>query len=178
MKANKIGLEDLAKVAAHLSYRSSVIRAMSFGDKIKEKESARSDGEKIISSFLVQCLENTPISANEVSDCWSLLYELYHKKYGFNNYTYGNAQKWVNMSIKYYIILLSQYGYEYKALTKIPVFPVDGIMIKIIKKELGIEFEGCWSKCDSKETFIKFIQKVDSKIGETLFKYEITHWAP
>lgn len=176
--------EFFARMAAHLSYRASVMRALTFGDQKAKAPNIREKGEKIISEFLVKSLENPPATVGEVAKYWEKLHNLYLKE-KIEDYTYGNAQKWVNMAIKYFIILLSHNGLEYEQIAKIPVFPVDGIMIQVIKKDKKIEINGKipepWSKCDDKKAFIHFIKTVDSqkdKKYNTLFEFELDSWSP
>ncbi len=183
---NTLTLEKIAYYAATLSYKPSVQHAICFGEKKREKKLARAEGEKIISSFLLKCFEEAPVLTDQISGCWNQLHTLYREKYEIEQYSYGNAQKWVNMSIKYFIIILSQNSLEYKKLMKIPVFPVDGIMIKKIKKQIkngefkiDTKIPEPWSKCDDKDAFINFIKAVDSqKKQESLFEYELISWDP
>lgn len=91
--------EQLAESAANLSYRSSVQRAVKFNDRNSEKNLARKNGEMIIRDFLIE-IYNCSFSAslNTISDIWIKIYNIY-KDNNIEDYTYGNAQKWVNMSI-------------------------------------------------------------------------------
>ena len=173
---NNPDYKDLACVAANLSYRASVLRALNFNGKNSEGKLARLDGEKIVIDFLYKIFESQNVaSLDYVSDVWSKIYDTY-KKHNIEDYTYGNAQKWVNMSIKYYIILLKHFKIECENLTQIPVFPVDRIMINHIKKDLDISFDGSWSNCNDIVALKDYICKVKSKVGSTLFEYELDAW--
>lgn len=168
--------EELAYVAANLSYRASVLRALKFYGKNAEALQARKEGEKVIYNFLVDCYTSkTAADIDYVSQVWEKIYQIY-KGQDIQDYTYGNAQKWVNMSIKYYIILLWKFNLPYEELLEIPVFPVDRIMINHIKKHLEITFDGNWSDCDDKDALINYICSVKAKVNQSLFVYELDAW--
>lgn len=170
---------DLACLAATLSYRASVLRAVKFNGKKREAAFARKDGETIIEEFLCAAInEKTPFEIDVVYDIWNKIYKVY-KKHGIDDYTYGNAQKWVNMSIKYYAVLLQHFNMENSLITGIPVFPVDGIMIKHIKKEFNISFNGSWSQCndiDYLKSYIQAVKEKTEKKGMSLYDYELNAW--
>ena len=170
---------ELAYAAAKLSYRASVLRALKMNGKNNEAKIARQEGEKVIVNFLCDIYKTeTAADLDTVSQIWEKIYQIY-KKQDIQDYTYGNAQKWVNMAIKYYIILLQQFNIPCSKIMEIPVFPVDRIMINYIKKDLGISFDGNWSDCKDLCVLKKYICDVNSKAKEKglcLFEYELNAW--
>lgn len=173
---NGISPKSLAYIAASLSYRASVLRALNIGNKKEEASQARKEGEQIIADFLFSCYNSAPLTVDIVAGKWEQIRTIYKQKY-IDDYTYGNAQKWVNMSIKYYIALLSNENLPCESLMKIPAFPVDGIMINHIKRNLKISFPCAWSKCDNKADFIEYLNKVNKSTEETLFEFELNAWS-
>ena len=176
---NTPNAEELASVAAILSYRASVLRALKMNGKHKEAALARQKGEVLIKDFLWKIFNtNTAAEFDCVVETWEALHQIY-KKQDIQDYTYGNAQKWVNMAIKYYIILLQKFNVPCSKIMEIPVFPVDRIMINYIKKDLGISFDGNWSDCKDLCALKKYICDVNSMVnkkGLSLFEYELNAW--
>ena len=170
---------ELARAAAILSYRASVLRALKFEGKNSEAMNARQAGEGQIIDFLCTIYESkSTIDINDVAKTWESIYQIY-KRNNIEDYTYGNAQKWVNMSIKYYIILLNKFGIDYSKLIEVPVFPVDRIMINHIKKDLSIPFSGNWSDCKDIDALKKYICAVKAEVDKqsiSLFEYELNAW--
>ena len=114
-----------------------------------------------------------------------------YKNGGVMDYTYGNAQKWVNMSFKYYVIF-NAVDFNAKkvdlemAFNKIPefndyeLFAVDSIMINAIHQNLGINFNYKWSKCDDIDDFIDYWNEVKDKLAvqqiDMPFIWELNNW--
>ena len=181
-------INDVINKAVKLSYRASVLRALYDGDKLvgfngmtSQKNNARSAGENILQNFLSATHSNGN-NFQVVKDTWDAIRENYHNQ-GITWYTYGNAQKWVSMAIKYFVVI----GYKNKLIDfdhplADCVFPVDGIMINEIFKDFRIKgVTPSWSKCDDKTAFIKYIQNVKSKIiakNKKVLEYEIEKWIP
>lgn len=95
------------------------------------------------------------LSSTEDYDAWhrnlcKTIFE-YYEKNGYNSFTVGKAQKWVNMSIKYCCI----YGYDYQEklsryLNKFHI-PIDRYIANPIARELKIT-PPCYKK-DNLDTF-------------------------
>lgn len=91
--------------------------------------------------------------------------------------TYGQAQKWVNMFLKYYYIL------EAKDIeSKIEFFhvPIDSIIINLVKSKFSISgFPVAWSKLDDYDAYIKYQNDLRTKIIEENnfpLKWEFENW--
>lgn len=70
-----------------------------------------------------------------------------YKQNGIGKYTLGNAQKWINMSIKY--IFSSNYFNRNCKLFEVCFLPIDSIIQNIAYKDLAVpKLSEPWSKCD------------------------------
>ena len=179
---------DIANLAAKLSYRASVLRALyendicvGFKKKYNEKTKARCSGEKTIEQFLKTAYSNN-VSLNDVEAMWNKIRDIYHQQ-GIFWYTYGNAQKWLGMSIKYFFIIAYIKGWVTTFNHPIAdcVFPIDSIIMKEIKKDPSVNVDRIfpsWSKCDDKDKLKKYIEDVKGKLNgqKKLLEYEIEMW--
>ena len=86
--------------AAYAGYQASIPPFTGIFNSIlkSQKNTLKGKGEKIIADFL----SNKTYDMNKCVDVIKQIKELY--KNDVRDYTYGNAQKWVNMSFKYYVI--------------------------------------------------------------------------
>ena len=196
--------------AVDKAYAPSVHRALwqngkhcGFNGMTKEKNQARAQATHIIECYL-QYVYNYNLLPYSVTDLWDKVRDVY-----YNNritwYTYGNAQKWVAMSIKYYLVA-KYYNTPNNLCNDVladVVFPVDSIMINKIKNgknslNLKIPFKcnptkchqytNCttknsdsWAKCDCKQKFIDYIDAVKNALikfptQDKLIEFEIDNW--
>ena len=202
----KLSISD----AVNKAYAPSVRRALwnsgsyyGFNNMTTEKNKARAQATPIIESYLqhVDDYNSLPYS---VTDLWDKVRDVYHNNH-ITWYTYGNAQKWVGMAIKYYLV--DKYRSNPSDLCNDVladvVFPVDRIMINKIKNgknslNLKIPFKcdptkcnqhtncrtknsNSWSKCDCKQKFIDYIVAVKNALSkfpprDTLIEFEINNW--
>lgn len=181
--------EKIIEAAARLSYRASVQHALwkngkhvGFAGKTAAKNAARAQGERIVADFLTAAsnLESREAFLESFEDAMDVLRAVYHDK-GITWYTYGNAQKWLAMAIKYYIVIsLMKNKMNFSSPLMNFVLPVDGIMIRIIREDFGIDgVSPSWSQCDDKGEFIEYLNRVRAAVnetGKTLMEYEITAW--
>ena len=196
--------------AVNLAYESSMPdRVLVKGWNTAAAKQARKDAAAIIADFLNT---STGKTSKDLWDdivgpkgLWDTVREIHTTKHKLNWYTYGNAQKWVAMSIKYYLFEL--YPNNYPGLLRNPladvVFPVDRIMIDKIKngnnsQQLSIPFKcksrtcnqytNCkttnsdsWVKCDCKQRFKDYIDAVKNELTkfptpDKLMEFEIDNW--
>ena len=96
-----------------------------------------------------------------------------------SGYTYGQAQKWVNMTMKYLLVL--DYGIDNTIIEQLHI-PIDSIIIeKSLKKDLidketiGMNFS--WSKISNYADYKKIQEKLRTKLGnQTPIKWEFQAW--
>ncbi len=186
-------IETVAAFAASAAYRASIGQALYEGNKAvgfkgkdKEKEVCRAEGAAHLRDFLVAAVQQQDEEAllNMIYSAWDDLRDIYHN-HGITWYKYGNAQKWVSIAIKYFIIVAVNKGTKCNgeevntshALARV-VFPVDRIMMDIIWKDFRVErVKPTWSKCDDKQAFIDYIEEVKQLVGDRpVLEYEIEKW--
>ena len=113
--------------------------------------------------------------------------QIYHDG-GVNLYTYGHAQKIINVAIKF--VLSSDLVDYHNEIFRVCQFPVDGRIQDIIKSELGVHLlnqnnvqmfsSSSWSKNDHWEDFLDY----QARVREATDRYgyyspliwEATHW--
>lgn len=77
--------------------------------------------------------------------------------------SYGQAQKWVNMTIKYLYILEVE-GYTFDSVFENLHIPIDNYVFDAVEKELGIKRPvDAWSKFDKKE-YLKYQEDIRGEL--------------
>ena len=102
-----------------------------------------------------------------------------YRNAGVNDYTYGNAQKLINVAIKF--VMSSNLVDYHHQVFKYCHFPVDGIIQQIIRKAFGIRpLKTCWSKNDNWDDFVDYQRKVRKAVLANGYYspmvWEATHW--
>lgn len=187
--------------AVNLAYKSSMPdRVLGKGWNTPNAKQARKNAAAEIAKFLQNSAGKT---SNVLWDdivrpngLWDEVRNI-HKNCGLTQYTYGNAQKWVAMSIKYYLV--AKYHNTPNALCNDVladvVFPIDRIMINKIQSGKVVAGTGSnisisvnnpppspsWSKCDCKQKFIDYIDAVKNELikfptQDKLIEFEINNW--
>ena len=184
--------KTIITTAVNKAYASSVVRALynsgksiGFNGNTKGKTAARKVATGIIVSYLsdVEQYNSLPYP---IWDLWDDIRNVYHTC-GITWYTYGNAQKWVAMSIKYYLFFKysnNPLDLSNDILADI-VFPVDSRMIRkiasnkngLLRKSVNFNWIS-WSQCDNKQIFIQYLSDVKAALptGTKLLEFEIDAW--
>jgi len=123
-------------------------------------------GDKIQKS-VAQLLEDNPIADQSAFDLWheqlcKSLMDLYAKR-GYRAFTVGQAQKWVNMTLKY-IICLGSVGVvpriDRDRLFLVAHAPLDNLFLEALKeRQKGYPDEGelrPWSRIKRYDIYLKF----------------------
>ena len=102
-----------------------------------------------------------------------------YRNAGVNDYTYGNAQKLINVALKF--VLSSNLVDYHNPVFKHCHFPVDGIIQGVIKKNFGIKrLKTCWSKNDNWDEFVEYQKEVRKAVLDNGYYspliWEATHW--
>ena len=122
------------------------------------------------------------ITSQEKFDSWHCkvcknIKLLYNEK-GID-FTYGQAQKWLNMTIKYLYILEVE-GYTFDSIFEYLHIPIDKYILKGVKDELEIKRPvDAWSKLDKKEYF-KYQNAIRERLREkgiSPIRWEFENWA-
>ena len=197
---NPLSISD----AVNKAYAPSVVRALykngkliGFNGNTKGKTEARKKATDIIVSYLSYVEKYNSLPPNySIWDLWDEIRNVYYDC-GITWYTYGNAQKWVGMAIKYYLV--NKYRNTPNALCNHAladvVFPIDRIMINKIQSGIVVAGNGSnisisvnnpppkpsWSQCDNKKTFIDYIDAVKNQLikfptQDKLIEFEINNW--
>ncbi len=166
------------------------------GKSIASKLAPRTVCENHISNFLLDFDANVYNSGEveqKIIDLMDTIKEVYFS-HGFNDITYGNAQKWINMAFKYYFVIKAHFGMPGSP-NKISLLlgiiknynflPVDGNerehMIYNIRRDFPrcATPSGAWSKNDNLTEFLNCWHDVSVACAgdyeKSLF-YEICVW--
>jgi len=149
----------------------------------------RNKGEDYLESFL----KKQKFDKESCIEAMRKIRQIY-KKAKVKKYTYGNAQKWVNMSIKYYYIIKSVYDSNkidvnrafvlFPGLQDYSLFPIDSKILDLIYDELGNFIppkDGSWYKCDKIYVFDLIWDSVSYKWKEEfgeMWAWELLSWNP
>ena len=100
---------DVAFLSAELGYRPAVVRALTYNKSQYANMSSQERKEEFVNPVIIKCikpfLKKRQFDIQSCLDCIDDVRKECRCNKGVSDFTYGNAQKWVNMSIKYYIIL-------------------------------------------------------------------------
>lgn len=187
--------KDIYREACKKAYSPSVLRALKFKDaSIADREKLKENSLNYLADRLNVLFNHTPNLNFQIFETWeqetiNYIVKIY-KDVGVTDYKYGNGQKLVNMAIKY---VLSSNFVDYNH----PVFkychiPIDGIIQKIAKKKLKIDFldqdrepkksYSPWSKNNNRAHFLDYqyrLRKAVLKEGYySPLIWEIKNWEP
>ena len=176
--------EDLIKAAVDRAYVDMASHTLQYNEfkkdenGIKEKWCCRFNASQIIS----EGLKKYPMN-NENFNGWhqSVIEEL-KNAYGEHNLTEGQAQKWLNMTIKYIYVFVHLFGERYGRLDEISGFlkdtsvddykcPVDSYVLKGAKVD-----DVSWSKLDSDKYNEKYNEIIQNIGCQNSFIWELENW--
>ena len=176
--------EDLLKAAIDRAYVDMASHTLQYNgfkddeDGIKEKWSCRYNASCVISDGF----KNYPLN-NDTFDSWhKCIIDKMKNVYGNHNLTEGQAQKWLNMTIKYIYVFAHLFGNDYGRLDEINVFlndtsvddykcPIDSYVLK------GANIDDVsWSKLDS-DNYDTTYNEIKQTIGfQNGFLWELEYW--
>lgn len=177
LKAAYFGdFSDRYKVACNRAYRD-MNRTIRFnGLPIEDREKPKSKVKEKFEEKIKELTHNKISRQDEFNDwhkevCDQIL-EIYKEK-GIT-LTYGQAQKWINMTIKYLYVLEPE---TFDGVFDFLHIPIDKYVLDIAK-ELGVErIKGAWSKLDDYEEYLKYQENIKEKIGEIApLRWEFRNW--
>jgi len=88
----------------------------------------------------------------------------YHES-GYPGFTFGHAQKWVNMAFKYVHVVGPDLLPGFERYYFFGHVPIDNIVMEAFNREPGIRrINGAWSKLDDYGTYVAFQQSVRASI--------------
>jgi hypothetical protein len=117
------------------------------------RSAAKSAAEKALYDAIID-LTSSPIASQEEFDTWhkSTCDEL-RSKFGDFHLHYGQAQKWINMSLKYLFILDKARIAPYWQYCHVPI---DRDILRAVKRYNPPTFSCAWSKIDDYEKYRYF----------------------
>ena len=168
--------------ACKKAYFSSVVRALKSINKEKLKL-ARAESQLYLSQELKKIYSNPSNFSNDeqfdtrIEDIANKIRKIFRDQ-GETDYTYGNAQKFINMSIKY---LLSSEAIDPDCfLFNHCYIPIDRRIMKKFKEAYHIEpLSISWSKCDCWEQIKEYensVRKYSETVKITPIILEIQNW--
>lgn len=107
------------------------------------------------------------------NSCYELK-QFFIKNVGFENFTIGQSQKWLNMTLKYLWVVKS----KFPKIVHIQSFlhcPIDNIMLKEFQKRDIYTFPVPWSKLDNYKDYFKVQRDLRKHIkNESIIEFELT----
>ena len=170
--ANADNSLDVIKASINRAYRDAANHVLRFINE-DDKKSGKEKAEKKINAAINQlqkCQVNYDEWHKKLCEGLIAIFKGYEYKPGYD-FTYGIAQKWVNMTIKYLYIIYFLYqacGYEDKVFQLeygqmmfkyVPDFhvPIDRAIIKAAKTDFNISPNfTSWCKIDNYEDYYNF----------------------
>ena len=121
--------------------------------KFPKAEEARNQADKALNEMFAKIRDAPAMSQGEFDEwhrksCESLAH--IYRNYGFSSFSFGHAQKWLNMTFKYIYVMGKQRISGFDHLYDLCHVPLDSILIGALRKEDGFEFPSCpWSKLNN-----------------------------
>lgn len=173
----------LFRNAVLCAYRDAASHVLSVAES--EKAARKRKAVQRISERLRQFLlggEGQDYHAFHEQLCRELVEEIYHGvayQAETRRFTYGIAQKWVNMTVKYLWLLadllprdsefVQQYGASLKAYETVFHVPLDRYMLNAVKKELHIDHRrygfDTWSSIGDYPGYQRYQQEILKALG-------------
>ncbi len=158
------------EVASNRAYRD-MCRTLNF-DILpkKDKDTTISNLKEDVNSIFrekISIINEGSIANQEKFDKWheqlcKNIKVLYNKK-GIE-FTYGQAQKWVNMTIKY-LYMLEVEGYTFDSVFEYLHIPIDKYIFEVVEKKLEIKRPvDAWSRWDKYEEYLKYQKDIRERI--------------
>ena len=163
-------LKDPIEAASNRAYRD-MCRTLRFGvlpiDTKATTISNLIEAVNVIFKEEIPIINESSIANQEKFDKWheqlcKNIKVLYNKK-GIE-FTYGQAQKWVNMTIKY-LYMLEVEGYTFDSVFEYLHIPIDKYIFEVVEKKLEIKRPvDAWSRWDKYEEYLKYQKDIRERI--------------
>lgn len=167
--------EEIIETAIKKAYAPSMRRAIKLNGKSSKKP--REECAKFMLSNISKNYK-TINDARSFDDfakvCCDNIVNIFHDKYGIEDYTYGNAQKWLNMTFKY-MLSADNMDYDLKVF-EVCHIPIDSIIMNKAKEELVVEPLSCaWSNCNNWDEIQGYQNSIRNAVEIPLL-WEIKNW--
>ncbi|MEG0282522.1 MAG: hypothetical protein RR662_05030 [Clostridia bacterium] len=164
------------KAASRRAYRD-MNRTIRFGNlEVLVRENIRNTIDELLESEIVSIMEEKQ-SQKEYDD-WHQTLSIkmidVYQKHGVH-FTYGQAQKWINMMMKYLYVLCPN-NVE-KNFCNLHI-PIDNYIFSIAQKELNIKYPANpWSRWESYEEYIDYQKLIRTNLQDIApLRWEFVFW--
>ena len=170
--------EEVISKAIDKAHAPSVLRALKTGGNPTALPRARAEVKELLINELPKALHASMSQVefdNWNADLCEKIKDIYHK-YNMTDYTIGNAQKLLNMAVKYtFSANIIDPNLDF---FKIAHIPIDRIIMKAATKKLGVApLEKAWSATDDMTELLDFQSRLrDSLSDEFPLLWEIKNW--
>jgi len=156
--------------AGNRAYRDFCRTIRGMKDDAEDKDKCKD----ALSKAIFTSLEKANLQSQEAFEVWhKSMCERIVTEYQSANLYYGQAQKWVNMALKYGIVL--EIDFVMAAIPYLHV-PVDNIVLKMLQGKVVPISNDAWSRWDYK-TYITFQKALrDYLKDEYPIVWEFTNW--
>lgn len=186
-------IEEVYYHAGNEAYRASVSNRIPLFEGLNNRDKAalRERSVRYLASrleelFLMEEM-NFDIFASWEKEVATYIRRMYHDA-GVRLYTYGNAQKLINVALKF--VLSSNIVDYHHEVFKYCFFPIDGIIQRMLKNDLAVDFlhengkrryyQPSWARCDNFEDILDYQRRVRTALLALGYYsplvWEATHW--
>ena len=167
--------EEIIETAIDKAYAPSMRRAIKLNGK-SSKEPREECAEMLLKKISenYRTINTTKAFDDFAKSCCNSIVNIFHDKYGIEDYTYGNAQKWLNMTFKY-MLSADNMDYDLKVF-EVCHIPIDSIIMNKAKERLSVEPLSCaWSNCNNWEEIQRYQDSIRNA-DEIPLLWEIKNW--
>lgn len=182
---NKPNCTDLYEAAVKIAF-TTLARTVHGIQNNPQRDSMKTEA----SDYLISRLKNIPTANQQEFDTW-------HQETSENlikifsehnqNFTFGQAQKWINMSLKHLSLADFNIVKNYYAFCHVPIdsYIIEGLKTPLVGKEMNqidTSFDENhqenipWSRIDNYTLYLNFQKDFREKCGEIPLDYEFHLW--
>lgn len=171
-------LSNLVKAASGRAYLD-MNRTIRFEGMLPERRMKLREKVNKIFEEMLKTLFSKKIKCQDDFDSWHRnVCNMIRQEYRDDSVmlTYGQAQKWVNMTIKYLYVLGAA---AFDDIIDFLHIPLDNYVFDVAEKSLGIKRPIlAWSKWDNYDSqYLQYQKDIREKVtGYSLFRWEFRHW--
>lgn len=165
--------------AIEKAHQPSVLRALKLDDDNSTFQ-ARNEVKDYLLIKIANILHKKPFSFEEyeafAKEVCARIRAIY-RKYKINDYTYGNAQKMLSMTIKY--ILSADNIDPSLSIFEVAYIPIDGVIMRIAQQKLGVNpLPNPWSKTEEFDEIVEYERAIRKALpsGYSPLMWECENW--
>ncbi len=98
----------------------------------------------------------------------------------FSGFSYGHAQKWVNMLVKYSVLLEDRAVPGSRAFLPVAHMPLDSIILGVLSRDYGLQTTTCepWSKISDYRVYMGLQAHIRARFKPSPLSAELRLWRP